>query len=265
MKPMVFTKTNWSSLCTLKNEYLNRLERKNDGFHADMLFGATPYQMETEGHIAGFFALSDGWDGGKMLTGFYLEKAYTACAANLFTRILEEFTVTAALVASNDAPLVALAFEKMNALGTSFVMQAYNFTFGLPGRPAEFAREQLIPVSPAEYEEMNGLTDKQWDGCFDNPAFRFFALRKDGETLGYGSIFPVLGDESRMDIGNFTLPQHRQKGVGRSLLIHLAQLVLDEGKTPVAGCWYGNKESIPTIKSSGFLPETRLFYVKFIK
>ena len=153
---MVFTKTNWSSLCTLKNEYLNRLERKNDGFHADMLFGATPYQMETEGHIAGFFALSDGWDGGKMLTGFHLEKAYTACAANLFTRILEEYTVTAALVASNDAPLVALAFEKMNALGTSFVMQAYNFTFGLPGRPAEFAREQLIPVSPAEYEEIHG-------------------------------------------------------------------------------------------------------------
>lgn len=265
MKPMVFTETNWASITDMKKAYLAMLQGKTDGFHADLLFGATPYRMETDGHAAGFFALSDGWDGGKMLTGFYLEKAYSAHSQDLFSRIVTEFNVTAALVASNDAPLVALAFEKMHALGTAFVMQAYNFTYGTPARPAEFGRECLVPVQPSEYEEMNSLTDKQWDGCFDNPAFRYFALKKDGETLGYGSIFPVLGDESRMDIGNFTLPQHRRKGVGRSLLIHLAQTVLDEGKTPVAGCWYGNKESIPTIKSSGFLPEVRLFYVKFIK
>lgn len=265
MKPMIFTKTNWPEIQEMKEAYLAMLQGKTDGFHAELLFGATPYLLETEGHAAGFFALGDGWDGGKMLTGFYLKKAYTAWAQDVFSCILAEFNVTAALVASNDGPLVALAFEKMNALGTSFVMQAYNFTDGLPARPAEFGREYLVPVPPSEYEEMNGLTDKQWEGCFDNPAFRYFALKKDGETMGYGSIFPVQGDESRMDIGNFTLPRHRLKGVGRSLLIHLAQLVREEGKTPVAGCWYGNKESICTIKSSGFLPETRLFYVKFVK
>ena len=259
-----FKETNWNTFNSLKDAYLRLLAQKNDGFHADMLFGAIPYLMETDGCPAGFFALQDGWDGGKMLTGFYLEKAYTPSAQDLFSRIMAEFNVTAALVASNDALFVALAFEKMNALGTSFVMQAYNFTFGLPARPAEFGPECLVPVQSSEYEKMNKLTDGQWDGCFDNPSFRYFALKKDGETLGYGSIFPVLGDETRMDIGNFTLPQHRRKGVGRSLLINLAQIALSEGKTPVAGCWYGNKESIPTIKSSGFLPETRLFYVKFI-
>lgn len=264
MNSMLFKETNWSALTEMKNACLDMLQRKNDGFHADMLFGAVPWSMETNGCPVGFFALQNGWDGGKMLTGFYLEKAYIAQAADLLSRIITEFSITAALVASNDAPFVALAFEKMHSLGTSFVMQAYNFTYAPSARPAEFGRECLVPVQPSEYEEMNRLTDKQWDGCFDNPAFRFFALQKDGETLGYGSIFPVLQDESRMDIGNFTLPQHRQRGVGRSLLINLAQIVLNEGKTPVAGCWYGNKESILTIKSSGFLPETRLFYIKFI-
>ena len=264
MKNLVYKKVDWSALTDMKETYLDALQRKTDGFHADMLFEAEPYIIEAEGSPVGFFALGNGWDGGKMLTGFYLEKAYTASAQDLFSRIMAEFNVTAALVASNDALLVALAFEKMNALGTSFVMQAYNFTFGLPARPAEFGPECLVPVQPSEYEEMNKLTDGQWGGCFDNPAFRYFALKKDGETLGYGSIFPVRQDAQRMDIGNFTLPQHRRKGVGRSLLINLAQIVLSEGKTPVAGCWYGNKESFPTIRSSGFLPETRLFYVKFI-
>ena len=264
MKNLVYKKIDWSALTNMKETYLDALQRKTDGFHADMLFQAEPYLIEAQGAPAGFFALGNGWDGGKMLTGLYLEKAYTASAQDLFSRIMAEFNVTASLVASNDALLVALAFEKMNALGSSFVMQAYNFTFGLPARPAEFGPECLVPVQPSEYEEMNGLTDKQWDGCFHNPAFRFFALKAENETLGYGSIFPVLQDEFRMDIGNFTLAKHRRKGVGRSLLIHLAQIVLNEGKTPVAGCWYGNKESILTIKSSGFLPETRLFYIKFI-
>lgn len=264
MKNFVIKETNWSLIPALKNDYLASLQGKNDGFHADMLFGAVPHLVETDSHPAGFFALADGWDGGKMLTGFYLEKAYIASAAGLLDSIIGEYSVTAALVASNDAPFVAIVLEKMHKLGTTLVTQAYNYTYGPPKRPAEFARSQLERVQPAEYEDMNRLTEQQWDGCFDLPGFRFFALRQDGETLGYGAIAPLKGDETRVDLGNFTLPQHRQKGVGRSIIIHLAQIALEEGYTPVVGCWAGNKESIPTLKSSGFQPENRLFYVKFI-
>lgn len=264
MKNFVIKETDWSSISPLKDAYLSALQGKNDGFHADMLFDAAPHLVEADGHPVGFFALQNGWDGGKMLTGLYLEKAYTAAAASLLDHIIADYTVTAALVASNDAPFVAIAFEKMQKLGTTFVTQAYNYTYGLPKRPPEFAREQLEKVLPTEYEAMNRLTEGQWDGCFGLPGFRFFALRDKGETRGYGAIVPLKGDETRVDLGNFTLPQYRQKGVGRSLIIHLAQMALEEGFTPVVGCWAGNKESIPTLKSSGFLPENRLFYVKFI-
>ena len=85
----------------------------------------------------------------------------------------------------------------------------------------------------------------------------------DGEILGYGAYCTMPFNEGYADIGNFTLPQYRRKGVGRSILIHLAQVVRSKGLEPIAGCWAGNMESIPTIRSAGFIPENKLCYVQF--
>lgn len=264
MNNITFTKTNWELISKLTEEYLSKLDGKNDGFFDAMMFGAQPYTAELDGNITGFFSVSDGWDGGKMLTSFYTSPEYRRYSAEILDKIITGFGITTALVVSNDSHFVAVAFEKMKSLGTSFEMQAYNHTYGKPGRPAEYGRDKLFEVEPDEYDKMNELTEKQWEGCYGDPAYSFYAIRENDETLGYGAIGRLLHDSSRADIGNFTLPQHRRKGVGRSMLIALAEIVLEQGLTPVAGCWYGNKESIPTIASSGFIPENRIFLVKFI-
>ena len=259
-----FTQSEWPRLDAQTGAYLRELAGKNDGFHSAMMFGGTPYAIEIDGENLGFCSLADGWDGGKMCTAFYVVPERRRYCADLLARLIEDFSVTAALVASNDGPFIAVAFEKMRALGTTFDLQAYNHLYGPPARPAEFGRDKMQEVAPEEYEAMNRLTQRQWDGCFDNPNFRFFALREDGETLGYGAIERLAHEPGKADIGNFTLPAHRRRGVGRSLLIHLAQIVIEQGLTPVAGCWYQNEASIPTLASSGFIPENRLFYVKFV-
>lgn len=264
MSDIVFTNTDWNDLTALTEEYLGELGGKNDGFHNGMMYGAAPYKVSLDGADIGFFSLSDGWDGGKMLTSFYVASGKRRYSAEVLDRVVEEFGVTAALVTSNDANFVAVAFEKMNALGTAFNMQAYNHVYGKPDRPAEFGRDKLCEVAPGEYGEMNRLTEGQWEDCLDDPSIRFYAIRDNGETLGYGAIGRLIRDSKRADVGNFTLPQHRRKGVGRSMLICLGEIVTEMGLTPVAGCWHGNKESIPTLASSGFIPENRIFYVKFI-
>ena len=259
-----FMQSEWHTIGNRVNEYLSELGGKNDGFHNAMMFEAVPYTVEADKEVIGFCSLMDGWDGGKMLTSFYISPENRFYSATVMESIIENFNVTAALVASNNGHFVAVAFEKMKALGTTFEMQAFNHTYGKPKRPPEFGREKMYEVASDEYDTMNILTDKQWADCYGKPNFRFFAIREDGETLGYGAVEQLPYESGKADIGNFTLPEHRRKGVGRSMLINLAEIVLEQGFTPVAGCWYKNEESIPTIASSGFIPENRLFYVKFI-
>lgn len=259
-----FNKTTWNNIEKQMNEYLMELGGKNDGFHNAMMFSAEPYNFEADGEIIGFCSLVDGWDGGKMVTSFYVIPEMQRYSANIFESIIEKFNVTAAIVASNNSHFVAIAFEKMKSLGTTFEMQAYNYTYGKPKRSPEFSRDKMYEVNPDEYDTMNTLTDGQWADCYGNPNFRFYAIRENSVTLGYGAIEKLHYETKKADIGNFTLPEHRQKGVGRSMLINLAEIVIEQGLTPVAGCWYKNEESIPTIASSGFIPENRLFYVKFI-
>ena len=258
-----WTKTDWEPLLPMIEAYQTDLGWQNDGFHNGMLFDNQAYRIDIDGRAAGFFSLGNAWEGGNLLCGLYLMPEYHAVSAEIFSRLIDTLPVRTALVPSNDALLVSLAFEQMHARKTDFDIQAYNFTYGEPMRPAEFGRETFSEITPDEYEAADRRTEGQWSGCFGNPNFRFYAIRLGGETLGYGATAKLKYNPRHMDIGNFTLPQHRRKGVGRSLLIHLGSTVREQGYIPVAGCWYYNKESIPTLKSSGYLPTNRIFYVKF--
>lgn len=263
MKNIDFKKSDWNALKNLTTEYFTELGYKNDAFHNGFLFDSEAYSIAVDDMICGFFSLGNSWEGGKMLCGFYVIPEKRRISDEIFGKLLEEMNVQAALVPSNDAHFVSLAFEKMHALGTGFEMQAYQFVYGEPEREAEYGMELLEEVQPDEYEAMNSLTEGQWEGCYGDPAFRFYAIRKDGKTLGYGASGKMKYNDKYVDVGNFTLPEFRRQGVGRSLLINISKIVLQQGKIPIAGCWYGNKESIPTLKSSGFIPENRIFYVKF--
>lgn len=263
MKEIIFKKSDWDELQNLTSEYFTELGYKNDAFHNGNIFDNEAYSIIADEKICGFFSLGNSWEGGKMLCGFYVVPEKRRISDMIFGNVIEEMNIQSALVPSNDEHFVSLAFEKMHALGTGFEMQAYQFIYGEPSHEAEYGMEFLEEVQPEEYDTMNRLTEGQWDGCFGNPEFSFYAIRCEGKTLGYGATGKMKYNDKYVDVGNFTLPEFRQQGVGRSLIINISKLVLQQGKIPVAGCWYGNKESILTLKSSGFIPENRIFYVKF--
>lgn len=263
MNQMTTKKTNWYELRNLLTEYFMELGYKNDGFHNSMIFDGDAYIIYLDGQKAGFFSLGSSWDNGNMFRGFYLRPEKRMESMEIFTNLIEEFQMEAALVASNDAHLVSLAFEKMNASKAKFDMHAFNFIHGEPSRPAEYGMECLVEVRADEFQYMESLTDGLWEGCFEDPAFKFYAIKCGEEVLGYGSIGKMKYNQKNVDVGNFTLQKHRRKGVGRSLIINMSKLAILQGFAPRAGCWYGNKESIVTLKSSGFIPDNRIFYVRF--
>lgn len=252
----------WDEIQNDIESYFKELGYKNDGFHNGMMFEGEPYQITCDDRKVGFFSVGNSWDNGKMLRGFYVMPSERRYAREIFDKAVEDFQIEAALVASNDAHFVGLAFEKMNARKTSFDMQAFNFVYGEPDREAEYGLGCLKEVESAEYELMNRLTENQWDGCFEDGSFKFYKIVSGDETLGYGGIGKLSHNQKNVDVGNFVLPQHRRKGVGRSIIINLSKIAMEQGMIPVAGCWYGNKESIATLTSSGFIPENRIFYVR---
>lgn len=263
MNIITVNKTKWDEIQNFTTDYFVELGYKNDSFHNFMMFEGEAYTIICNNEKAGFFSLGTSWDNGKALRGFYIIPSKRSASIEIFNKIVEDFQIEAALVASNDAQFVGLAFEKMNSLKTFFDMQAFNFIYGEPVREAEYGMDCVKAVNPEEYELMNDVTEKQWDGCFEDGNFKFYKITSNNETLGYGGICKMKNNHKNADIGNFTLPQHRKKGVGRSIIINLSKIAIEQDLIPVAGCWYGNKESIATLISSGFIPENRIFYVRF--
>lgn len=254
-------KVQWKDIQNLIDRYFGELGYKNDGFHSDIIFEGDPYIIEHNEEIIGFFSLGSSWDDGKMFRAFYILPECRNLSIGVFQLLMGEFEVEAVLVASNDSHLISLSFEKMNALKTGFDMQAFNFVYGAPERKAEFERDTLSRVT--DFTEMNSLTEKQWEGMFENDNNQFYVMKNGKDILGYGSICSMGYNKKNVDIGNYVLPEHRRKGVGRSLLINLGKIALEQGLVPVAGCWYGNTESIATLTSAGYIPENRIFYVRF--
>lgn len=260
---MTIKKVKWDEIQNLIMDYYAELGYKNDGFHNGMMLDGEPHIITCNGEIFGFFSIGNSWNNGKMFRAFYIIPSERREAADIFNQLIADFNIEAALVASNDAHLISLAFEKMNALHTGFDMQAYNFVYGESAREAEYGMDCLTLVTPNEYERMNSLTELQWNDSFGDENFKFYALKDNDEILGYGSIYRLSYNQKNVDVGNYTLPKHRRKGVGRSIIINMSKLAAKEGLSPVAGCWYGNTESVATLKSSGFIPENRIFYVRF--
>lgn len=263
LKDIFFESTEWDSISELIEDYFTELGYNNDAFHNSMMTGGTPYTIFISNELSGFFSVADSWECGKMITSFYIHHKKRRYSADILDSVCSEYDIAAVLVASNDSHLISIAFEKMKALGTSFEMQAYNFTYGEPDVKAAYGMDYMEKVPDDEFDRMNELTEKQWEGCFDSDDFQFWKIVKNNITLGYGAICKMPYNRKNIDVGNFTLPEYRRKGVGRSMIINLSQIALNQGFTPVAGCWYYNKESIPTLKSSGYIPQNRIFYIRF--
>lgn len=263
MTEIRFEQTEWNNITEFIGSYFAELGYCNDLFHNSMMLGGTAYAVLADNEICGFFSLADSWEGGRMITSFYISHEKRRYSAEILEKVCSEYDAAAVLAASNDAHLVSIAFEKMRACGTSFDMQAYNFVYGKPSVKADYGMDCMEQVTSEEFEQMNELTEKQWDGCFDSADYQFWKIVKNGFTLGYGAIGKMPYNSKCVDVGNFTLPEYRREGVGRSMIINLSQIAEKQGFTPVAGCWYGNKESILTLKSSGYIPENRIFYIRF--
>ena len=127
------------------------------------------------------------------------------------------------------------------------------------------------------FEGVNIIKMMQYTQIFDLAINKYLARLLSSETVmaagacQMGQVNEKRRRKTEMDtlaptqasIGMSVYPDHRCKGVGRSIIMHLTEISREKRFTPICGCWYYNHNSKLTLESAGFVSKTRLLNVHF--
>jgi GNAT superfamily N-acetyltransferase len=145
------------------------------------------------------------------------------------------------------------------AFATAVASQAYQFR--LPDA------DDLVEPVPGLALRRAGSDDGPWlqsTGFLDDHASyldrnELSIALLDGGEAGVAVHVPHPLDPDVVSIGMYVDPVLRRHGVGRSILALTARSVLDEGRHPVAGCWWRNWPSRATLEAAGLVCAGTIF------
>ncbi len=131
-------------------------------------------------------------------------------------------------------------------------------------RPAEYSREFLYQATLEDLPEIISVNGDFIDRHEERiKKGELYVLRENGEFIGMGVIVDNVIMRNCKGTGMFTNEKHRQKGVGRSIILHLKNICHIAGVNPIPGCWYYNHNSKRTLESAGYVTKTRLLNIEF--
>ena len=254
------TKTTMALIKPLMEQYFQTLCGVTEDFWEEHIIEAEFYQIISREQGIGYFAIYNN----EKITQFYLQDQYLVMAQMIFKQILEEYDIKTAFVVTCDQLLLSLCLD----FHKKIELQAYFFEGTvIPTRKAEYAREALFEVKPEELETVKDKTGDFFESVtleqLESGKAKLYKLCEKEEILGFGIIVPNVLRPQYYGAGMITLEGNKQKGVGRSIQLHLADICKENGRIPVSGCWYQNHLSKKTIESSGRYTKTRLLNVIF--
>ncbi|OKP86011.1 hypothetical protein A3844_14755 [Paenibacillus helianthi] len=243
-------------------QYLESLSGVYDNFLEDHILDSNFYEIRIDGAMIGYFAIHKD----VLLTQFYIQKRNCIYAQSLFDKVIKEYSIETAYVPTCDELFLSLCIENHKEIE----IQAFIFEeSGVDVRPPEFSKSNFRLVSEDRWAEVNEITRGFFEEINtdkvkkDGLLFEIYELSVRDEVLGYGLREEVRVFTDYNATGMYVMPEHREKGAGRSIIIYLKNICAENGKKPLPGCWYYNHNSKSTLESSGFVSKTRLLKVSF--
>ncbi len=223
------------------------LDWSGDSFMAHLWQEADQQAVLVDGEPVGVVCWTA--DDGGHLSLLALDRPALAQDRQVMECVLAETGVRTAYVASWDSHHVAT----FGAFGVGMGSQAYQFRLL---DPADL-REPVpgLELTLATHEDLEYLDSTGWQSDFESYVDRnaMSVVRLDGAEAGIAVHEPHALDSSVVDIGMYVDPVLRRRGVGSSILALTARAVLDDGRTPVAGCWWKNWSSRATLEAAGLV------------
>ena len=237
----------------LFDAYLATLTGVNDDFWEGHILKSKVYRIIFRDETIGLCGVCDN----ENLTFFHIRHNLLRHAQPALSAALETLNPQYSYAPTNDEPLLSLCMDRHAKIG----MQAYFFTYCDDGaaavRPPEYPRELLAVAAPGDEAD---ILDSE--GVAENIALgKYYVMRKNGVFLGQGFFNRLTLAPGAASIGMSVHPDFRRRGVGRSVIMHMAAICRERGVTPYCGCWYYNHSSKATLESAGFVTRTRLLKI----
>jgi len=226
----------------------SRLPYPGDGFLPVQQLEGTPHQVLIDDRPAGLIVIKD-----EILMFCVLSAATRRYHRQAVEAALRRFGVTTAYVLSWDA----VQLDLIGNFAREIANQAYQFQVL---DPAELRTEPGpgdpladLALSPATAADLPYLTGADFIDDYSDllPAGRVRIARWDGRPAGIGLLVPHPLHDGVVDLGMFTEPEFRRRGVGRTVIAAAARETVRRELTPVAGCWWRNRESRHTLEAAG--------------
>ena len=218
------------------------LRYSGDEFVARAQLAGNHYAIEVDGETVGVAG--------------YDEQALSLLSLTLGARKYERQVMEAVLDTSGVRVAISASWDERHvdvfgAFATTMESSAYQFelldgddlTPPIPGLT-------LAPGTDADRDYLEGPEfERSYVKYLEQD--HLWIARWNGETVGLGLFDNAVIDPSKVCIGMYTNRSARRQGVGRSVLALLSRDLLDQGRIPVAGCWWRNWESRAAIEAAG--------------
>lgn len=234
-----------------------KLSSPIDSFAEMHILKSNHYLIQLGSESIGYCSIFDG----KTVTQFYLDQKYRRYSQESFMAVRKTEFVSEALIPTCDEFFLSHGFDHYSKIDK----QAYFFQYG----QKTTIKSSIKPhYRLAELSDIDQIKENSGD-FFDDTLTQQI---KDGEIyIGFDdSKVITLGVYERgrilkryVSIGMFTVPEYRQKGIGKQTLSYLIEEALRENLKPIAGCWYYNHLSKKTLESVGMISNTRYIRFKF--
>lgn len=240
----------------LFNLYLFSLSGVYDDYLEEHILSSQFYLMTYNKKKIGYFAIHKQ----ELLTQFFILDEWMHMAQGTFNSILKAFNIKHAYVPTCDELFLSLSMDFHKKVN----LQAYFFQeTEKEVEPPAFPKSMLRLANLSDVEDIKVLSDEFFSDLYQMVSDRKIYILEDEEIYGFGVVENNRIHKTYKGIGMFTVEEHRQKGVGRSIILHLKDLVHTLGYDALPGCWYYNYNSKRTLESCGFVTKTRLLKIEF--
>lgn len=228
-----------------------------DSFAEMHILESNHYFIFLKNDIVGYCSIHSN----KTITQFYIEQEYKKYSQDAFTVAKKAEFVSDALIPTCDEFFLSHGMDNFSRISKQAYFFQYvnklifNYSINVSYKLAEITDLELIKEKSEDF--FDDTLDKQIvDGeiyiGFDNKEVVAFGIFEKGRIL-----------KNHVSIGMYTVPEYRQKGVGKQTLSFLIEEGLKNELEPIAGCWYYNHLSKKTLESVGMISNTRYLRIYF--
>lgn len=255
---MKFNKCNMEELIKVGyiDAYVKALSSPIDSFIEEHILKSQYFFIENDGVNIGFVSINNE----ELLTQFYMDRKFRDMAQDVFHKVLKLQKVRFALVPTCDEFFLSHAMDNFKSLDK----QAYFFK---DSRDKDAYIKSDIDIRVAVLDDINNI--KKNSGEFFDlleeriPRGEIYVATKEDKEVGYGIMEKGKIAKEFISIGMFVFESCRQQGIGKSIIRELIIRTYNEGRKPIAGCWYYNHNSKKTLESAGLISNTRLLKISY--